>query len=239
MSRRLTFHEAGSLLANQKFRKAMTGHKLTAGLRRVTPSGDAEAAITSDNVLIITGSDGFGDYFRYNLRPNRKVTASPERARIAKVIPIEALHGGFLLHATEVLKFLGQERPDFIVGHSLGAASAQIVGTTLGIPTITFAAPQVVRTKKLKDPRWRLPGHRQWNVYNVRWNHDLVTKGFHFVGMQNLGFSGVFKTPSGKTGIDHFAKDYADLILKDSKSPRPGMPKHWRLANYRPPRRTA
>lgn len=239
MSRRMTFHQAGSFLANKTFRKAMTSHSLTTGLRRVTPSGDAEAALTDDNVLIITGSDSVGDYLRYNLRPNRKVTASAERARITKVIPLAALHGGFLLHATEVLRFLKRDRPDFIVGHSLGAASAQIIGTTLGIPTITFAAPQVVRRKALTGPKWHLPGHAQWNVFNVRWNHDLVTRGYHFVGMQNLGFSGIFKTTSGKTGIDHFAKDYAELILKDSQAPRPGMPKAWRFPNYRPKHRTA
>jgi len=228
----LNFKKAGGLLANETFRDAIVKSERVDGLKRVAKDTEAQCAITDDNILIITGSNSLKDYWRYNLRPNRFVPISEARRTIAAKIGYQELHQGFLLHATEVLQFLGDDRPDFIVGHSLGAASAQIVATALDVTAITFAAPQVVRRSFLDQPELRRISHPQWNVFNVAWAQDFVTRGYRFTGLRCLGFREVLDLESYNLGIDHFAKDYFRLLEKDEKSAERKVPEAWPDQSY-------
>lgn len=232
---KVTFERAGDLLANPTFRDAIVAGDRVAGLKRVAKSTEAQAALTDDNVLIITGSNSLTDYTRYNLRPNRFVRITDSRRRITNKIPYSNFHQGFLLHAAEVLQFLGSDVPDFIVGHSLGAASAQILGTALEVPTITFAAPQVVRRKFLDQPALREGDHPQWNIFNVAWKQDFVTRGYRLTGLRCLGYRVVLDLESLNLGIDHFAEDYQRLLRKDAESAKPLVPTEWRDPSYTPP----
>lgn len=221
----LTFKRAGELLADPDIRQAIVDGTPHTGLARIG-RGNAQAALTEENILIITGSDSWRDYTRYNLRPNRFVPVSEGRRRIAEAIPYAEFHQGFLLHACEVLDFLGDDRPDFIVGHSLGAASAQIVGTVLGIPTIAFAPPQVIRRRYLGQAGLR-EGHAQWNVFNVAWSADFVTQGYRFAGLRCLGHRAVVDFKGGNKTIQHFAADYLKLLSADAESAERQVPETW------------
>ncbi|MEM6897288.1 MAG: hypothetical protein AAF576_07885, partial [Pseudomonadota bacterium] len=176
---------------------------------------------------------GMADYWKYNFRPNRFVRITEARRRIADSIGYDNLHQGFLLHAAEVLQWLGPRTPSFIVGHSLGAASAQILGTALNVPAITFAAPQVVRRRFLTRPAFRKISHPQWNIFNVAWKQDFVTKGYRFLGLRCLGFRKELDLESTNIGIDHFAKDYQRLLKKDAdKGEAREVPEDWRDPSF-------
>ena len=51
-------------------------------------------------------------------------------------------HKGWMRQARILYAFALLHKPKFIVGHSLGAAIAQIVGASLNIPTLCFASPR-------------------------------------------------------------------------------------------------
>lgn len=108
--------------------------------------GDVEAHLLTDDTLLIPGSNSVMDYIRFNLRiqrlgRGRLRIASSEAASIS-------WHQGFLAHAKIVQDWLmdNSYRPSFIIGHSLGAASAQILSAGWNVPAVAFAAPRPCRT---------------------------------------------------------------------------------------------
>lgn len=108
-------------------------------------SAPAEAYFLNGNILVIPGSNGIIDYTRFNLRPfglgRRKLTLKGYMGKASD------WHQGFLAHAGEVERFLRRigRKPSFIVGHSLGAASAQVLSKSMLVPAIGFAAPRVCK----------------------------------------------------------------------------------------------
>jgi hypothetical protein len=133
--------------------------------------------ITHDDarVLLITGSNARSDWHAFNFRwwPIPHIDGGDTRK----------WHRGFLKHAQVVYSWakgwLSQGgRIDWVCGHSLGAAAAQIAGASLRIPTHAFASPK---------PLWgslQPPGHEL--VTNWCRVDDLVCKvppwGFSRVG---------------------------------------------------------
>lgn len=105
---------------------------------------DVEAHLLKDNTLLITGSNSINDYIRYNLRVQR---LGKKRLKLVNV-PGVSWHQGFLAHAKVVQDWLLENnyQPSFVIGHSLGAASAQILSAGYNIPAIAFAAPRPCRT---------------------------------------------------------------------------------------------
>ncbi len=235
----LTFDRAGELL--EVHRDAILDGRNGGALRRVSRAGrHVDAALTADgNVLIITGSNSWQDYLFYNLRPFRPVPRMPEIDRLTTDIPLTHYHKGFLLHAARILKFLGDDRPDQIVGHSLGAAAAQILGTALAVPTICFASPQVVKRRILTEDRFRAADHPQWNVFNVAWDQDFVTRGYRLTGLRALGRRVSLDLGSWNIGIDHFVADYRRLLALDRASGHPLLPEAWPDPTFEPPRMVA
>ncbi|MFQ6553749.1 hypothetical protein AAD018_015535 [Aestuariibius insulae] len=109
---------------------------------------DVQAYLTDDNVLLIPGSNSVADYLKYNLRMMR-LFHRQLRVQIPGTAPGASgaiWHQGFLAHAKSIYdKFDGQQ-PDFIIGHSLGGASAQILSMSWNIPAVAFAAPRPLRS---------------------------------------------------------------------------------------------
>lgn len=227
----LTFEEAAALL--RRYRQTILHEADEPGLaRRSAKAARQDVGLTETGVLIVTGSNDWRDYLFYNLRPNRSVPPMPELDRLVTPdLPLRAYHQGFLLHAARVLAFLGDDRPTFIIGHSLGAATAQILGTVLDVPTIAFAAPQPVRRRFLKAAPLRDRAHVQWNTFNIAWRQDFVTRGFRLLGFRCLGHRKVLDLDHNNLGIDHFMDDYARLLRADAaRGEARVVPDRWRTA---------
>ncbi|WP_138468279.1 hypothetical protein [Poseidonocella sp. HB161398] len=210
------------------FRKAMLANRRVAGLADVSPDHQAQAALTTGGTLLITGSDSIGDYANFNLRPGRRLAETGRISLLTGALPVTQFHGGFLLHALKVMAFLGNRRPKFVAGHSLGAAAAQIIGTALQVPAIGFASPQVIR-----DDQPRVPGEG-W-VMNVVWKQDFVTEGYKLARMRNLGSVQELDSARSHFGIDHVVKDYVALLKADRAAAAPKLSAAW----PRPGSRTA
>ncbi|MEM0977986.1 MAG: hypothetical protein AAGJ34_10655 [Pseudomonadota bacterium] len=212
-------------------------NKTISSLAKVTTKDDkVGAALTSDlNILIVTGSR-VPDYGRYNLRPNRTLSWQGDEEKqikdLTKPWRLKDFHSGFVLHAARVLKFLDGHVPDFIIGHSLGAASAQILGNHLNVPTICLASPQVIKQNIIDKEKMREPSNEQWKILNIAWKQDTVTSILRPLKYRCLGHRVVFQ--KSNLGMDHFVKQYRDMIKKAEKhqitdadgNPRE-LPKKW------------
>lgn len=120
---------------------------------------DVQAYLLSGNVLLLPGSNSVRDYVKFNLRPlllggkqlTLKDPASEKGASGTK------WHQGFLRYSKEIYDWLEDERviPNFIIGHSLGAAAAQILSKSYDRPAIAFAAPRPKRSNNhvIRDGR--------------------------------------------------------------------------------------
>lgn len=106
---------------------------------------DVQAHLLDNGLLLIPGSNSAGDYLRYNLRPLR-VGGRQYRVRDAGTGTALGMswHQGFLAHAMVIHERLRGTTPRFIIGHSLGAAAAQVLALLWRIPAIGFAAPRLV-----------------------------------------------------------------------------------------------
>lgn len=235
-----------SLLAAAKLLQATRDDilkgRLGSDLLRVSDAGKSiDVGISRDgNQLIITGSSGWKDYAFYNIRPRRAIPDMVEIDQLTSPdLPQKAFHQGFLLHACRIKEFLGDHMPDGIIGHSLGAASAQILGTALNIPTICLASPQVIKRRFLERDALRNAAHPQWNVFNLAWRQDFVTHGYRSLGFRCLGHRVVVDTQMPNTGIDHFVKDYEKLIISAAAYDVEGVPQHWPDPSFPMPTRLA
>ncbi len=151
MTRRLSVLTAAKI-ADETYRPS---RGRIAGYRILSSSkGHATAYLLEGDILTIKGSDSAYDYIRYNLRPLgigfKKLTLKGKMGQGAD------WHQGFLAHVAEIQTWLIRirRRPKYIIGHSLGAASAQVFSAALQVPAICFAPPRVCRQNKI-------PG--QWN----------------------------------------------------------------------------
>ena len=105
--------------------------------------GDSRAYLLNNDFLIIPGSDSFADYAKYNFRiagigrKKLKISTKTKKGESGT-----KWHQGFLKHAQEIQTWLGNRRPTLIIGHSLGAASTQILSMTYKVSGIAFASPR-------------------------------------------------------------------------------------------------
>lgn len=107
---------------------------------------DVQAHLLSNGVLLLPGSNSVRDYLRYNLRPLRlgNTRLKLDDGGKEKGASGTFWHQGFLAYAREVYDWLDTNniKPTAIVGHSLGAAAAQILCRSYGVPAIGFDAPR-------------------------------------------------------------------------------------------------
>ena len=172
---------------------------------RVDNNG-VQAYLLDDDTLVIPGSNEFTDWFEFNFDA---INLSRRETRGIGIRTGDSgkfdWHAGFLEHAQTVFAFANALRPRRIIGHSLGAASAQIVGAFLMVPTIAFASPRPLRHPEQPE------GARF--VLNLCRTDDSITHvpprwwGFRHVGKV------IWMNPVGtNVGEDHRIDEYIELI---------------------------
>ena len=177
--------------------------------------GGVQAYFLKDKTLVVPGTNEVSEWTRFNLNTRAKTAQAFARGTGASGTK---WHRGFLTHAETVYNFVRVLSPKFLIGHSLGAASVQIVGASLGKPTVAFASP---RTKVGSAV---FPGEG-W-VININRTDDTVC---HVppggTGFRHLGSQSWMAPPSLNVGGDHKMHNYIDLLEDKDASKR--VPSHW------------
>ncbi|KNG93204.1 hypothetical protein ATO11_12145 [Pseudaestuariivita atlantica] len=176
-----------------------------------------QATYLNSGVLVIPGTNEFRDWFDFNLN----MFGQGGDGHGFEVVSGDSgtkWHAGFLEHAQIVYSFAKGLRPKFIVGHSLGAASAQIVGMSLRTPTIAFASPQTCRS------RTRMPGEG-WVVNICRVDDDVCHQPPRILGFRTIGSRYWLSPDPLKLGEDHKIDNYMDLLK--TKKVKDRVPQAW------------
>ncbi|WP_299724779.1 peptidoglycan-binding protein [uncultured Tateyamaria sp.] len=204
--------------------------KTTYGLhvtKRCTKPG-VEAYMLNNRCLLIPGSNSLNDYLRFNLRlwgvGKRKLSFRQEAKR-QKVDTRTRLgfsrtvwHQGFFQHANKIRTWIGDDPndwPTMIIGHSLGAASAQILSKTWATPAIGFAAP---RPRKSNGPI----ALEELSLSICR-DDDIVCflpSSFH-----RMGQTSILRHKSPRGGLNHNMDAYIDAL--NNRKPNLGIPTTW------------
>lgn len=178
---------------------------------------DVQAHLTDNGILLLPGSNSILDYAHYNLRvfniggkKYRLASRADERGHSGTV-----WHQGFLRYARSVFTWVGTRKPRFIIGHSLGAAAAQVLSKSWGVPAIGFAAPRPRRGggSIANDDKCLL-------ICRV---DDVVcglAPSFH-----HLGDARFLEPHSKEWGFNHSMTAYV-RILEKNKGPDK-VPSHW------------
>lgn len=177
----------------------------------------AQAVVTKNDILLIPGTNQLSDWFtNFDVFD---IIGKKFRAKDAAKSKTGAMfHAGFWEHAMNLHGFAKENKVKFIIGHSLGAATAQILGVALNVPAVGFASPRVKKGKR------KLKYENQ--ILNICRADDLVTR----VPPSEAGFRRLGKTvrlvpPSVEKGLDHSMNDYLKAL---SFSPFEGeLPKSW------------
>lgn len=181
------------------------------------PAQGVEAYLLDTGYLLIPGSNGLGDYLRFNLRlfriGARKFDLSSETT--VKGHSGTIWHQGFFAHAKIIYDWMGARRPKLIVGHSLGAASAQILSKSWSRTAIGFAAPRPRKAsgRILRDEL----------SLSVCRKDDIVCK---LPGtFQRMGQTKMLAEKDAKGGLQHSMKCY--IAALDNPAPGVSVPKIW------------
>ncbi len=176
--------------------------------------GDVMAHLLTDHTLLIVGSNSWRDYVRFNLRIQR--FGAPRLTFDKKTAPA-TWHQGFLAYTKAVQDWVRAKgiEPSFIIGHSLGAAAAQILSAGWGTPAIAFAAPRTCRTANARALAPR--------CLCVNRSDDLVcTLPANF---RHLGHVKPYSPPGPSPGLDHHMRHYRDAV--DDGIRRRTLPRVW------------
>ncbi|MCR8548108.1 hypothetical protein M4578_09725 [Salipiger sp. P9] len=163
-----------------------------------------QAHYLKDGTLVIPGTNELSDWFDFNLQ----FGGTPMDGHGFEVVPGDSgtlWHGGFLEHAQIVYTFAKGLRPKFIVGHSLGAASAQIVGASLSTPTIAFASPKTCKSRS------QMPGEG-WVMNICRIDDTVCHAPPAFLGFRNVGSLYWLSPDEVNPGEDHKIGNYIELL---------------------------
>lgn len=173
---------------------------------------DVQAHLLEGNILLLPGSNSVRDYVKFNLRPlrigNQRMVLK-HATDTQKGASGTKWHQGFLQYSIEIFEWLKKENvtPNYIIGHSLGAAAAQILSKTYNAPAIGFAAPR---------PKWSKHGVVQdGRCLLVNRSDDPVPKvpsTYHHMGKTKL-----FKSKKHRTLFAHSMGHYIDVIKEDNK----------------------
>ena len=201
--RNMDLMDAANLVAN-----SYKGRAHLPPVRMEINEGHVQAYLLSDNTLVIPGSNELIDYTDANLVTGRQKISWD---KMGKAAGNAIWHKGFAQHAATIANKLGRAKPTFILGHSLGAAAAQILGCVYGAPAIGFASPMPRRgTTRLKNERY---------VLNVVRNDDTVCrmppKRF---GFRRVGNTEVMKPRGINFGEDHSMKQYIKLMERERRA---------------------
>ncbi|MGC1494716.1 MAG: hypothetical protein WA790_02825 [Sulfitobacter sp.] len=164
-----------------------------------------QAVYLKNGTLVIPGTNELSDWVDFNLNLGGSGAIDGHGFEVVAGDSGARWHAGFLEHAQMVYMFAKGVRPKFIVGHSLGAASAQIVGMSLRVPTVAFASPQTCRT------RTRLP-NEGWVVNICRIDDTVCHFPPKFLGFRTIGSRYWLKPDELDAEEDHKIHNYADLL---------------------------
>lgn len=195
--------------------------------KRCTVNG-VEAYMLNTGCLLIPGSNALEDYLKFNLRVwglGRRRLSFREEAKAQKVDMTTRLgfsrtvwHQGFLRHAQAIHTWIGKDPEDWpkmIIGHSLGAAAAQILSKTWAAPAVGFAAPRPRKSSgKIVLDQLSLSICRDDDIV------CFLPSSFHHMGQKSTL---VHANP--KPGLNHNMEAYIDALAH----PKPGVqvPKTW------------
>lgn len=174
------------------------------GIKESFDEKGAQAVITKDDILLIPGTNQFSDWFKnfdvYNILGERFSARATSRSSSGA-----QFHAGFWRHSIQLHEFAKDNKVKFIIGHSLGAAAAQILGVILDVPAVGFASPRVKRGKgKVRHEN---------RILNICRADDLVTRvPPSEAGFRRLGMSVRLMPPSVEKGIDHTMPDYVNAL---------------------------
>ena len=207
-------YEAAKLVAcsyeperHPKFKKRIADQK----------GGDSRAYLLDNSFLIIPGSDSFTDYAKYNFRilgiGRKKLKLN---TKTAKGDSGTIWHQGFLKHAQEIDRWLDGRRPKLIIGHSLGAASTQILSMSYKRTGIAFASPRPHKGKNpVKNGSYCLSICRTDDPVC-----DLPN------GFSHMGRSIYLTHKSGNGFLRHNTRHYMSVVL-NNKTPKK-LPARWK-----------
>lgn len=183
------------------------------------PHNDVEAHMLEGGILLLPGSNSVRDYMRFNLRPlrlgHRDLIMDDNKSENGA--SGTTWHQGFLAYSSEIFHWLLVQNlnPKFIIGHSLGAAAAQILSKSYKVPAIAFAGPRP------KFSRNRVKHDRKCLLINR--SDDpvprLPSSFFHLATVKKLS------PGSREMGIAHSMKDYRAIV--DTALSHNLLPTHW------------
>ena len=187
------------------------------------PEPGVEAYLLNNGYLLVPGSNSIWDYLKFNLRilnigmPRLRLSGSKSEKTVTAASGI-TWHQGFFSHANHVQKWIGPDQskwPIRVIGHSLGAASAQILSTIWSVPSVGFAAP---RLRKADVP----PRFRNLSLSICR-QDDLVCR--YPRAFERLGDSVNLAHRKPRLGMNHNMKAYLDAM----ENPAEGivLPQSW------------
>ncbi|MGB0661453.1 MAG: hypothetical protein ACPGNV_14915 [Mangrovicoccus sp.] len=173
-----------------------------------------QAYYLRDGTLVIPGTNESFDWVDFNFEAFNIIGKKPSLVNTVMGDSGEfEWHAGFLEHAHTVFTFANVLKPKLIIGHSLGAASAQIVGASMKIPTLAYASPRPLRGQSQPE------GANC--VLNILRSDDLVCDvppkwlGFFHVGQV------VRMNPRGiHLGEDHRINHYLDAMADSAVKPK-------------------
>lgn len=181
------------------------------------PIPGAEAYLLNNGFLLIPGTNSLWDHLQFNFRPfrigqKRYTLKEPVEQRGASRT---IWHQGFMAHAQAIYDWMGARRPTVIIGHSLGAASTQILSKSWARTGICFAAPRPRKTKgRIVNDQFCL---------SICRNDDpvcAVVGDFHHMGRAPYL---VHKQP--KIGLNHNMHAYMDAL--DNNVGKDAVPAKW------------
>lgn len=164
-----------------------------------------QATLLKNGTLVIPGTNEFSDWFDFNLNFGGALASDGHGFEVVAGDSGALWHAGFLEHAQMVYTFAKALKPKFIVGHSLGAASAQIVGLSLRIPTVAFASPQTCRTRHRME-------NEGWVINLCRIDDAVCHVPPKFLGFRTIGSRYWLQPDTLDADEDHKIHNYSDLL---------------------------
>ena len=162
----------------------------------IKPAGDgAEAYLSDDGILVIPGTNDLSDWRKYNLK-----LWSWQMHRATGGF---RFHAGFLKHANLIYEWVKDKNVRGVTGHSLGAASAQILGPILDVPALCFAAPRVA-----------VLGHsyrKEDQILVINRTDDAITSVPFFL-FRHLGTVQKLRPKKAQSGADHKIEKYVEAL---------------------------
>ena len=212
---RFSLEDAGKLAEASYSPSRITSPALT----HSCPDRDVQAHMLESGVLLLPGSNSVRDYLKFNLRPlrlgHRQLKMDDNNAETGA--SGTAWHQGFLAYSSVIFHWLltNNLKPKFIIGHSLGAAAAQILSKTYKAPAIGFAGPRP------KFSRNRVKHDRKCLLINR--SDDpvprLPSSFFHLAKVKKI-------TPSNREpGLAHSMRHYREIM--DIALTHGKLPSHW------------